>query len=674
MLGLGADISPLKASYKINMVPRDVRIRYETKLSCDSTNTNTNQKSNYLNVGNSALELRPEINKSRMKILSFGEENKIQIIDQINQTISTSTFEMNKTIRKEHVPFLNKLGSNGFAPIHTAVREGNFEIVQFLVEKCYCDINLLDSSGRTPLLNACKLYHLNIIELLLERNNINANTCTKSNNRSALHYLSSFPILELKRMVLIYKKLIDKGLDLNGITIKQGYLPAHYAATHGNGQNIALLKFFNSSIVKSCLNGMTPIQMSARENKYENVRTFLSFGVSIEELSEGSKDSSYSNDISEMYKKKEIPEIPNYYNEISNAEFLILPEIYAPKDHNHVIHDFLKSKPKNAELLKFIKKEGSTCLLYPNLIGRISIHLVSEYGINELISTLIDKFSVPIDRLDIEGNSCLHIAAQFGNIKTCEILLEHEANPNFKNQFGNILHSLSFGKEQLQSQCKELVGIILSNNNNQNYYMIDELNISGFSPLHIAAMSGNNIMITCLLENKADLDCLSKDGHTPLFYAMVGSKKSSVRLLRSRGASINWITPEFESTISPAILDVIKIVEPTSNRSISTKEMLNESNDNDPMQKIHSLTVTGNKQELRKLLKKNPKLLFSKDHEGSSVLHIAAFLQNQELMTFFIEKKLDPNIVNSKGYAPLIIAAKAGNLPVSFFFENRIKY
>ena len=715
MIGLGADIVALKKDYKLQILPKDILVKYKSKLG-DETYKNRTRSSSYLTVGGDSLttdiitSLPAETNKissspdtnrrnRRLSISIGGIEQQTAIIDQINNEIISprANNDISKVLRREYLLFIQKLGSSGQAPIHVAAIKGNSDCFTYLIDKLHCNINLVDSFGRTPLLYACKYNQLNILEILVEKTNLNANFCSKSNNRSALHYISCHPIQSnenLKKYVYIIKKLIDKGLYVNEITLKQDYLASHYAAIYGNSRMISLLKFFNSSITKPCLNGMTPIQMAARENKFENVSTLLIHGCLKDELTEGVNDKSYSNEICKIYNsfqpQNNNNKTPDYYDEIQNKEIPILSEMFLGKEHS--IHEFLKSKPKLTEIIKFIRKEGLNCLQFPNENGRISIHLISEIGYFDVIPNLIEKYLVPINRLDHDGNSCLHIAAQHGQIKTLEVLLDFNANLNILNSFGNtILHSLASYQDQFPSSLKDFMNnkIFSSSNQDNQENMIlfdcDTLNSSGFSALHMAAMSGNNLLISCLLENKATIDLNSVEGHTALFYAMINNKKSAVRLLRSRGASIDWITPEFEKTVSPIIMDVIKIVSSAaaSKRTISPSHSSGKDKDiildingspvDDPVQYFHSLTVTGNKQEIRKLLKKNPKLLFSKDHEGSSVLHIAAFLQNQELMTFFIEKKLDPNIVNSKGYAPLIIAAKSGNLPVSFFFPFKIR-
>jgi len=55
--------------------------------------------------------------------------------------------------------------------------------------------------------------------------------------------------------------------------------------------------------------------------------------------------------------------------------------------------------------------------------------------------------------------------------------------------------------------------------------------VYGYSPLHCAAMRGNNAIITLLIENGASVDEIDNYGITPLLYAAYRGHKSSVTLL-----------------------------------------------------------------------------------------------------------------------------------------------
>ena len=119
------------------------------------------------------------------------------------------------------------------------------------------------------------------------------------------------------------------------------------------------------------------------------------------------------------------------------------PSSSGSKITEHPIHFYLANRPKVGELVKFIKKEGSECLVSPNANQQISVHLATILGFHEIVSLLIEKYNVPLDKLDSFGYSCLLIAARNGDVKMMELLINFKANINIKLQNDNIIHLLA---------------------------------------------------------------------------------------------------------------------------------------------------------------------------------------------------------------------------------------
>lgn len=79
---------------------------------------------------------------------------------------------------------------------------------------------------------------------------------------------------------------------------------------------------------------------------------------------------------------------------------------------------------------------------------------------------------------------------------------------------------------------------------------IDVRNSHKDTPLHLASENKNDssLLVTLLLDNKADIDARDKNGHTPL---MVAKNEGALRVLLNRGANINALNERGET---PAIM------------------------------------------------------------------------------------------------------------------------
>ena len=123
-MGLGSDISGLKNDYKYNILPNDVKKRFEVKLKGFPL---TAQSSSYLQVGKKPAPSAPSSEqqasnisrRSKVSVSVGGEEHQILLLDQINDLISQGS-DISNNIKKEYKSFIHKPGSHGQSPIHVA--------------------------------------------------------------------------------------------------------------------------------------------------------------------------------------------------------------------------------------------------------------------------------------------------------------------------------------------------------------------------------------------------------------------------------------------------------------------------------------------------------------------------------------------------------------------------
>jgi len=68
-------------------------------------------------------------------------------------------------------------------------------------------------------------------------------------------------------------------------------------------------------------------------------------------------------------------------------------------------------------------------------------------------------------------------------------------------------------------------------------HLVSEKSYGGFTPLHIAAITGNVEMATALLEGGAEVNAITNTYTKPLYFAILNKHQEMAELLQSRGAN-----------------------------------------------------------------------------------------------------------------------------------------
>ena len=606
----------------------------------------------------------------------LSEPEQISFIDNFNKAIIMNQ-EIKGFLKKDYRSFLHRKGSDGRIPLNVAAQYGHLDTVILLVHKHKITPNSYDNTGKTPLLLAAKYGKLIVLEYLISHINTDVLSISQKNSKNLIHYIAPLqPINDSELIIKILKKSIDCGIDINSKTKKQGYTPTHIAALSNNIESLKIFYFIRSNLQISCLNGMTPIQMAAQFGSYDALKLLLQLGVDKNNLLIGLKANEFSNKVKEIINQTNILTPSEVYNFITlqlsnssstNKNFSPFEEqqsCASPRGsllqskitcdmfitQNHPIHGLIARHTKPQDLQRFIRREGNEILCIPNLKGQISLHIACQLKFFDIITMLVEKYHVSMDRKCDDGNTSLHIAAENGDIKTCDFLLSNGANPNIQNSCGNIAHIFSeqYRDRDSANSISDIIKLAVNKG-----LIIDQFNKDGFSPLHIAARSGNTTIMASLLDHNTDIDILSKhEQFTPLQIAAFSSQKSSVRLLRSRGASMDVFNSNDFTIIDNEIINVLEIIQPKQTFLVDISQ-------------FHSAICTGNRVETKKLLKKDPKLLFAADSTGSTPLHLATSIGDIELVELFIDRGANINQENLEGISPLFVAVANGSLPVS---------
>lgn len=219
---------------------------------------------------------------------------------------------------------------------------------------------------------------------------------------------------------------------------------------------------------------------------------------------------------------------------------------------------------------KTIEKFGEDIWMH---LDEQSIFEVVESGrdVVEKLTVLTDH-DWPLDDVDDEGNSLLHVAAEMDDLALIDFCMDVELNINAKNKAGERpLHvAISAGVVGAVKCLVEgganpnlwflsgdekynLFHIAIGFGNNEVIKAILEsplLEINAFtgdgqkSALHLAAEMGNSRAIGLLAAKRADLNVKDKNGDTPLHLAVRSGSLKAARALIEAGADLSLANNE----------------------------------------------------------------------------------------------------------------------------------
>jgi ankyrin repeat protein len=244
---------------------------------------------------------------------------------------------------------------------------------------------------------------------------------------------------------------------------------------------------------------------------------------------------------------------------------------------------------------------------------------------------------------DKSGFTPLHIAARNGQKKVVELYLTKGADINEKADDGTTaLH-------QAVSRWHQNVAEVLLNRGAD----INIKNTQGRTALHNAAKAGNKDMVELLIIKGADLNIIDDHGSNPAQLAILNNHKGTVKLLVSKGADIPTIQ------LAAYTGDLTKV------KSFIESGIGVNSQDENGLTSIHAAAGAGQKEIIEFLIREGAS--FKKDIVPKGLgtpLHYASHGDSIEVAELLLAKGTSPNVKNSTGESPLLLAAAAGNIEV----------
>uniref|UniRef100_A0A6Q2Z611 Ankyrin repeat domain 52 n=1 Tax=Esox lucius TaxID=8010 RepID=A0A6Q2Z611_ESOLU len=410
---------------------------------------------------------------------------------------------------KEHVLSagfdINMPDNFGRTCLHAAASGGNIECLNLLLSSG-ADLNQRDKLGRTPLhyaaANGRYQCTVTLVSAGAEVNEPDAAGCTP------LHYSAAS-----QAFCRCLEHLLDNGADPSLVNAK-GYSAVHYAASHGNKQNLELV-----SPPKQRFSVPPP---QADNGHWQALRVLTETAAYVDVQDASGRSVLYLASQKGYARCVEVLLAQGASCILNENRHMWTPlHVAAANGHTECLH-MLVDSGEEADLTNVTDTRGQTPLMLAVLGGHAAcVHL------------LLEKGAWP-DAKDKRGRTALHRGAALGREDCLTALLDHEASCLCQDSWGRTpLHYAAS-----QGHTDILASLLRATTRSQPLASL--LDHDQYTPSHWAAYQGHEDCLEVLLEHKTCRNVIPEGNpFTPLHCALMnGHSGAAEMLLESSGVQM----------------------------------------------------------------------------------------------------------------------------------------
>ncbi|KAL9345406.1 hypothetical protein Peur_063081 [Populus x canadensis] len=349
-----------------------------------------------------------------------------------------------------------------------------------------------------------------------------------------------------------------------------------------------------------------------------------------------------------LYKAAEAGNINPFKDRLPTS----LIELLTPKK-NTILHVYLENQRRGSESTDFVGQIIDMCpqlLLQANTKGETPLHFAARYGHSNAVKVLIDRAkTLAIDpengpaeekkmlrMTNEEEDTALHVAARNIQAQVVEILTKEDPEFSYSaNVHGEtplyIAANMRFNRKfkRHEENRKKVIDEILSNCKSVEYS-----GSHGRTALHAAAMHGDHETTRKILKREKSLTRRTDDdGWSPLHYAAFSPLLNgflTVRVLLKHDASAAYIVDSEKRTALH--MAVVRGNLPAMTQIMTTCPACCELVDSRGWNALHYAAITlkgiGAIYYISQLIPKFDKLIYEKDNDGNTPLHLFAAFGN----------------------------------------------
>lgn len=533
-------------------------------------------------------------------------------------------------------------------PLHWCARSGNYQMIEkiFTSPKVpeYIKLSIINKtteSGASPLMIASQYGKLEVVRALL-RFHARVDVFDEVGG-TALHYAASRGHVEVARELLNYKAYVngrtkpnvryssDKTRKDNTEDLPIGTTPLHMAAEKGHPEFVrVLVTKYNAIIDPLTVEKKSPLHLAAENGRLQVCKVLLDLRADANVTD--SKDMIPVH-YAALNDREDIVELffnvrPDTMTQI-NAEGLNALHIASSNGSLQVVRKLVK--------LDFAKCSSDKGVLCKPLL------LAARGGYKDIVEFLLQNGASPTEE-DTEGNSVLHLAAKFGQVKVIDMLWGKTPlnRTSVKNGMTAIHVAALYGQTEVVQEflTRAPYSATLVSERPVQADGEDEDDDYGFTSLHLAAQNGDNTLVRAITNHPGvRVDTVTgKAGRTALHIASMEGHIEVASTLISKASALLQLT------------------------------------DNDGRAPLHLASANGHRELLTILIGQGADI-DAQDNMGNTALHIASEAGYIAVVKVLVEYGASPLIENKAEDVPICLAVRERHLGVlDFLLSQRVNH
>ena len=607
-----------------------------------------------------------------------------------------------RVIRNGHRPSLMELvtkhgydcskkqNGNGETLLHLACKSGHLDIVRTLVEIYACDLVKPDNFGNSPCHTACANGQFKVLYYFYTSPYGHEYPPHNNDDNNILHLACGSGSVETTRLVVLscisdaqHVKLNDLYDDILSILFFKN--------------NFGVLPNTLQTMLTTNDKGLTPLHVACMQNYLQIVKFFfcevqVSLNIDlmchVPSLLMIACKHRYTDLV--LYLSSYCQVMQHQIASLGNANILGIHS-KSPKFLQFESPLYFAAKCGDLKFFKELMKHDQTSSYCYNQYGDSLLHAASISGSIDMVELVLIHFEEDIHYTNIDGNTCLHLACEWGSQKIMQYFIREGLSINSLNKFEDTPLHLSIRHER-----EDIFDYLLSQKVD-----INAKNILGDTPLHIAASDPNLLKYAEHLLSHADLKTINSpniDGDTPIFCACRTRSVDMIRLFMHHPSCeilmVNKVKHETIANIAcraqlyDLLNDLLKAKYPQRLQNYMGQTLLYQACRYDDVDMVKFLASSENSYmvnedinlnddvfkitPLQLACKRKNVLLFkcllkipgcdpdAKDKVGDTVLHICCKIDHEDMASICVDM-CSKTIRNDKGNTPLHEACYAKN-------------